>query len=61
MIPVSLANLSLTAGGMMSVYEFSRLLVRADVGETGQKWFPIWVGKYALFQQKSRSDRLAVS
>ena len=45
----------------MSVYEFSRLLVRADVGETGQKWFPIWVGKYALFQQKSRSDRLAVS
>ena len=52
MIPVSLANLSLTAGGMMSVYEFSRLLVRADVSEKGQKWFPGWIGKYAVFQKK---------
>ena len=45
----------------MSVYEFSRLLVRTDVGETGQEWFPIWVGKYAFFLKKSGSDRLAVS
>ena len=44
----------------MSVYEFSRFLVRADVGEKGQKWFPGWVGKYADFLKKSRSDRLAV-
>ena len=46
---------------MMSVNEFSRLLVRADVGEKGQRWFPGWVGKYAFFQKKSRSDHLAVS
>ncbi len=47
-------------GGMMSVNEFSRLLLRADVSEKGQKWFPGWVGKYAVFLKKSRSDRLAV-
>jgi hypothetical protein len=45
---------------MMSVNEFSRLLVKADVSEKGQKWFPSWVGKYAVFRKKSRSVRLAV-
>jgi hypothetical protein len=30
---------------MMSVNEFSRLLVKADFSEKGQRWFPSWVGK----------------
>ena len=44
----------------MSVEAFSKLLERCDVSPNGKRWFPVWVGRYANHQKKSRSVRLAV-
>ena len=44
----------------MSVEVFTKLLPKCDVSPASQKWFPVWVGRYARFQKQSRTVKLAV-